>query len=121
MYFKNKKENNGGLSILSMTGLAILVILALSYFNISIKSIVEDPSIPQNIDNVIQGEQTHENINYLTSLVVNFWNQNLKTPVMNFYNNIWIPRIWTPFWNDMQRIQRGEGTIFQDMSPGVPS
>ena len=60
------------MSILGVIVFAVIVIMVLSYFKISIKSLVESPS-------------GQENINFVREGVVNFWDDYLKGPVENFW------------------------------------
>ena len=69
---KNKKQQRG-MSILGVIVFVVIVILVLSFFNISIKSVVESPS-------------GQENINYVRGGVVGFWDNHLKEPVEKFWN-----------------------------------
>ena len=92
--FHNKK---GGISILGILILAIIVILVLSYFNISIKAVVESPT-------------GQENINYVGGGTRSLWNTYLAGPAAYLWNDIWIKIFWKGFINNMERIRDGQPT-----------
>lgn len=61
------------MSIFGVIVFGVIVILILSYFKISIKSLVESPS-------------GQENINYVREGVMNVWDNYLKEPAAKFWN-----------------------------------
>ena len=101
--FKNKK---GGISILGILFLTIILILVLSYFNISIKSVVNSPTGKDNIEYVGGGTK-------------NLWDKYLKEPVNYFWNEIAIKIFWKAFINNMEHIRDGKPTDFQNASPKI--
>lgn len=58
-----------GMSIIGAIIFGFVIVLLLSYFNVSIKSIVESPA-------------GQENINYVREAVNNFWNSYLAEPAL---------------------------------------
>ncbi|MES2023608.1 MAG: hypothetical protein V4439_02910 [Patescibacteria group bacterium] len=123
MFGKNTKKEAGSLSILGIVSLLIILIVILSYFNINLKSVVEDTTNTSSVKSVVQSPQTADNVNYVTSTIQNFWNDlwdnYLSVPFTNFYNNFWLPYIWNPFWDNMKRIQNGQPTDIQNAAPTV--
>ena len=94
MTYFNKK---GGISILSIVILAFIAILVLSYFNISIKSVVESPT-------------GQENINYVGGGTKNLWNDYLAKPAAYLWNDVWVNIFWKSFILNMERIRDGQPT-----------
>ncbi len=62
-----KKPQNKGISILGIIFVCFILILVLSYFHISVKSIINNPTTKENINYVIKGSK------YV-------WNNYLKKP-----------------------------------------
>src|SRR3989344_7636991 len=88
--FKNKQR---GISILGVLFLTVVIILVLSYFNISIKAVVESPA-------------GQENIEYVKGGTKNLWTEYLKEPVSYLWNG-WLNLFWRPFIDNMERIRDG--------------
>ena len=80
----NKKS---GISILGFVLFVGLIILALSYFHISIRGIVESPA-------------GQENVNYVGGIGSNVWNKYLKKPTEYFWNDLWVP-LWKNFTSSL--------------------
>lgn len=79
---KNNKQN--GVSILGILFLGLIIILALSYFKINIKSVIESPV-------------TQDNITYVRGGTRNLWDDYLKEPVSYLWKEIFINNLWKPF------------------------
>lgn len=73
-----------GMSIIGAIIFGFIIVLLLSYFNVSIKSIVESPT-------------GQENINYVREAVNNFWNNYLAQPASYLWNDVWLKLVWHPF------------------------
>jgi hypothetical protein len=86
-----------GVSILGVVVLGFLLILVLSYFNISIKSTVESPT-------------GQDNIHYVGGGAKSLWVTYLKEPLSYFWNEIWIKLFWNSFKNNLERIRDGKPT-----------
>lgn len=86
-----------GISILGTLFLGVIILLALSYFNINIKSIVESPT-------------SQENINYVKGETKSFWTAYLAEPASYLWNDIWINIFWKSFIYNMERIRDGQPT-----------
>ncbi len=93
-----------GISILGIVFLGIILILVLSYFNISIKAVVESPSAKSNMG-------------YVTDNSESLWNQYLKKPVDYFWNEIWVKIFWASFVDNMERIRDGKPTNIENSAP----
>ena len=98
MAYLNKKA---GISILSIVVLALIAILVLSYFNISIKSVVESPV-------------GQENINYVGGGTKNLWNDYLSKPASYLWNDVWVNIFWKGFINNMELIRDGKPTDYEN-------
>lgn len=88
-----------GISILGVLVLGALLLLVLSYFNISIKAVVESPT-------------GQENVNYVTRGIQNFWKNYLEKPVSYLWNDVWKNIFWKSFVSNMERIRNGQPTDF---------
>ena len=92
--FKNKKT---GMSILGFLVLAAGFILILSYFNISIKAVVESPTSQENIEYVKGGGKS-------------LWTEYLSEPVNYLWSEVWVKLFWRPFIDNMERLRDGRPT-----------
>jgi len=102
----NEKKKEGGISIVGMLILGFIIILVLSYFKISIKSVVESPT-------------GQENINYVGGGTVNLWDTYLKGPASYLWNDVFVDIFWKSFINNMERIRDGQPTDYQVNTPTV--
>ncbi len=110
----------GALSILAIASIAVIIfVLASAVLKIDFQKVVEDPETTKVFKDAVQSEQTKKNVDYVSTQTKTFWERNLKDPFNNFYNNIFLVYIWRPFIDNMQKIQRGEPTILQEMAPVV--
>jgi hypothetical protein len=96
-YLKNKKR---GMSILGFLVLGAIIILVLSYLNISIKGVVESPT-------------GQENVNYVKDSTKSLWATYLAEPASYLWNDVWINIFWKSFISNMERIRDGEPTDFE--------
>jgi hypothetical protein len=92
-----KFDKQKGISILGVLVLAVVIILVLSYFHISIKAVVESPT-------------GQENINYVRVTSKNLWNDYLAQPASYLWNDVWINIFWKGFISNMERIRDGKPT-----------
>lgn len=93
----NKKA---GISILGIIVLGAILILVLSYFNISIKAVVDSPT-------------GQENINYVKGGTKSLWTAYLAEPAAYLWNDVWVKIFWKGFISNMERIRDGQPTDFQ--------
>ena len=103
---KFNKIKKGGISIVGILILGFIVILVLSYFKISVKSVVESPT-------------GQENISYVGGGTVNLWDTYLKEPASYLWNDIFVNIFWKSFVNNMERIRDGQPTDYQVNTPTV--
>ncbi|PIP68988.1 hypothetical protein CO033_02750 [Candidatus Nomurabacteria bacterium CG_4_9_14_0_2_um_filter_32_10] len=99
-------ERKRGISIIGVLLLGFILILVLSYFKISVKSIVESP-------------EAQENIEYVGGGTRNLWNDYLKKPALYFWNDIFINIFWKSFINNMERIRDGKPTDYELAAPSL--
>jgi len=92
-----KQNTQKGISILGVLVLGFILILVLSYFNISIKGVVESPT-------------GQENLNYVQGTSVSLWDKYLAGPASYLWNDIWINLFWNSFVSNMERIRDGQPT-----------
>jgi hypothetical protein len=104
---KNKnKKNNGGISLIGILVLGFILILVLSYFKISIRTVVESP-------------EAQDNIGYVSNAGVSVWDKYLKVPLNKFYNNVVKDLLWASFVNNMERIRDGHPTEMEENAPSL--
>ena|SRR3989344_3948302 len=101
-----RKKKNGEISILSVLLLGFIVILVLSYFQISIKAVVESPD-------------AQDNFNYVGGAGKNLWVEYFKEPVSYLWNDVWVDIFWKSFILNMERIRDGLPTEFENAAPTV--
>lgn len=99
----NKKK---GISILGILILGVIIILVLSYFNISIRSVVNSPT-------------AKENVNYVRGGAKSLWTTYLAEPSAYVWNNILIKIFWNSFISNMERIQSGKPTDIDNAANNV--
>lgn len=104
-----KSENNRtkkGISILGVLVFGVVILLVLSYFNISIRAVVESPA-------------GQENVNYVSRTGKNLWDNYLEKPVSYLWNDIWLNLFWKPFIYNMERIRDDKPTDLEESAPTV--
>lgn len=92
-------DKKGGISIIGVIFFGLIIILALSYFNVNIKSIAESPT-------------GQENINYVQGSVKDLWNTYLAKPASYLWNDVVVKIFWKSFISNMERIRDGQPTDF---------
>ena len=101
--FNWKKDNRG---IISWVFLIIIAVIILSYLGFDLKSIIE-------------GEQSQGNFAYLWNGGLYIWEQYLSSPILYFWNNIFIDLIWSSFTENMEVIKGGGPVISPDLAPEI--
>jgi hypothetical protein len=99
----NKKR---GISILGVLVLGVIIVLVLSYFNISIKSVVNSPT-------------GQENVNYVRGGVKGLWTTYLAEPAAYLWNDVWLNIFWKGFISNMERIHDGKPTDFDNVGDSL--
>ncbi len=99
-------NTNRGISIIGLIILAFIVILILSYFNVSIKSVVQSPT-------------GQENIQYVGGGAKSFWQTYLEEPAAYLWNDVWVKIFWKGFISNMERIRDGQPTDFDKAANGL--
>jgi|SRR3989344_7149675 len=97
---KNKKyfkTRGGGISILGVLVLGIIIIMALGYFNISLKAVVESPT-------------GQENVIYVKDSAKSFWTRYLAEPAEYLWKDVWVNIFWKGFISNMERLRDGKPT-----------
>ena len=95
----NLKNDNRGL--VKWIFIIIIAIIILSYFGFDLRSIVE-------------AEGTQNNLNYVWGGVVTVWDDYLSTPILYFWQNIFLNLIWSAFVENMETIKSGGPIINTD-------
>jgi hypothetical protein len=105
MINSNKKnKNNIGLSILGLVVVLAIGLLVLSYFKISVRSVVESPT-------------GQDNIGYVKGTSQSVWQRYLAKPAHYLWQDVWIDIFWKSFILNMQRIRDGEPTDITNAAP----
>lgn len=99
-------KRNKGISIIGILFFGLIIIFILSYFKVSIKSVVESP-------------EAQENIGYVKGGSVSLWEKYLKGPASYLWNDVFIDIFWKSFINNMERIRNGEPTDYEINAPSV--
>jgi len=99
-----KINREKGISIVGILILCFILILVLSYFKISVRSVVESPT-------------GQDNINYVGGGTRNLWNDYLEQPASYLWNDIFVNIFWKSFVNNMERIRDGKPTDFENAAP----
>ena len=94
-------NKQAGISILGIIFLSVLIILVLSYFNISIKSVVNSPT-------------GQENVNYVGEGTKSLWTTYLAGPASYLWNDVWVNIFWKGFINNMELIRDGKPTDYEN-------
>jgi len=103
----NKKINKqSGLSLLGILVLGFILILVLSYFNISVKSVVQSPT-------------GQENINYVKGTGETVWQKYLQKPAAYLWNDVFVAIFWQSFISNMERIRDGKPTDYQQVGENL--
>lgn len=102
----NFNKNKKGISIIGILLLGFVLILVLSYFKISVKSVVESPT-------------GQENINYVGGGSRSVWDDYLKQPAAYLWNDIFVNIFWKSFVNNMERVRDGKPTDYENAAPTV--
>src|SRR3989338_9638114 len=96
--------SNNGISLLGVLFLGFLGILALSYFNISIQSVVESP-------------KAQDNLEYVGGGTVDLWQKYFKGPATYLWKDVFVNILWKTFVENMERIRDGKYTEDQNSAP----
>lgn len=100
------KKNKGGISVIGILILGFILLLVLSYFKISIRTVVESP-------------EAQDNIQYVSGAGVSVWDKYLKKPANDFWNKVVKDLLWASFVNNMERIRDGQPTEMEENAPGL--
>jgi hypothetical protein len=100
-------KNTRGFISLKTIAIAVLIILAVSFFGIDLKKLAQNPT-------------TQSNFNYVWSGVSFVWESYLRTPLSFVWNNVFIDLIWEPSYDALTQLKNGEGeSLFQSMAPKI--
>ena len=94
-----KYNKQAGIRIIGMIFLAGIIIFVLSYFNISIRSIINSPTGQENVSYVREGTKS-------------LWEIYLAKPVSYLWNDVCVNIFWKGFISNMERIRDGQATDF---------
>jgi hypothetical protein len=97
----NKNNKNFGISIIGILILGAILLLILSYFNISVRGVVQSPT-------------GQDNINYVKGTSQSVWDKYLAEPAHYLWQDVWVNIFWKSFINNMQRIRDGQPTDLEN-------
>jgi len=80
----------------------------MSYYGISLRSLVNNPV-------------TQDNIGYVATSSVSIWDQYLKQPASYLYNQVFISLIWNPAIDNLTKMKDGQPTNVQTNAPQLPT
>ena len=103
---KFRHNTNSGLSILGIIFLGVIIILVLSYFNISIRGVVESP-------------EAQDNLEYVGGGTVSLWDRYLRDPATYLWNDIWLELFWRPFIENMRNLRDSNHSDIEQEVPSV--
>ncbi len=83
-----------------------VIILVLSYFNISIRGVVQSPT-------------GQDNLNYVKDTGTGFWDRYLTRPAHYLWNDIFLNLFWNSFVSNLERIRDGQPTDFDKYAPKI--
>ena len=89
MIFKLKKDNRG---LVQWIFIIIIAIIILSYFGFDLRSIIE-------------ADGTQNNLEYTWGGVVMVWERYLASPVLYFWQNIFLDLIWSAFVENWESLK----------------
>lgn len=72
-----------------------------------------------NVKEVVEDEQTQDNIEYVTKNTKSAYNNYAKDAVSYVWNDIFIELIWKSFISNMERLKEGRELDFELAAPGV--
>lgn len=94
------------MSILGVLVMGLLIIIVLSYFNISLKSIVESPT-------------GQENVTYVKDTAKSVWVTYLAEPAEYLWKDVWVNIFWKGFISNMERIRDGKPTDIDEAAQKI--
>jgi hypothetical protein len=106
----NIPTNNG---LIKAIVIIIIAILILSYFGISLRSIINSPTGQENLS------FTKQIVWDVWTFAVKIWNQYLKKPA-TFVFDKFVDLIWTPMIDNLTKMNKGEPVNYQTNTPKLP-
>ncbi|HAS80581.1 MAG: hypothetical protein UR25_C0002G0091 [Candidatus Nomurabacteria bacterium GW2011_GWE1_32_28] len=101
---KKSNKSEKGISLIGILLLGFILILVLSYFKISVRSVIEDPL-------------AQDNISYIGGNTRNLWDDYFKKPAFYLWNDVFIDIFWVSFIDNMERIRDGKPTDYENLAP----
>ena len=81
--------------------LIIGIILASYFFDFSVQDAIED-------------EQTQSNLGYIKENAIHFYDTYLRNTIEYLWNDIFIELLWNNFVGNLEAINNGEPTVFEE-------
>jgi len=82
----------------------VLVIVALSYFNISVRTIVNS-------------DMVQDNFSFVWGWVKHIWNNYMARPARYLWNDIFIKLLWSSFVDNLEKIKTGDSIDIIENAP----
>ena len=92
--------------IIKLIILIVAALLILSYFGISLRTLVNSPV-------------TQDNISYTSTGAVTVWDKYLKQPAGYLWDKIFLNLIWDPAINNLKNLRDNKPTTIQQDAPVV--
>lgn len=86
----------------------VLIIITLGFFGINIE------------EDVAGNEDVQDNVSYVWTGVVNFWDRYLSGPADYIWNDVFIDLIWESFIVNMQSLRNGESPTNFELQGDLP-
>lgn len=93
--------------LIKLVLIIVVALIVLSYFGISVRSIIESPA-------------GQDNFGYVGVWISSVWNTYLARPFSYLWNDIFIKLLWSSFTDNLEKIKRGEPHDFNQNPPQVP-
>lgn len=86
----------------------ILILVALGMFGVNVE------------EDVAENENVQDNVSYVWTGAVNFWNRYLAEPADYVWNDVFVGLIWDSFVINMQQIRSGESATNFELQGELP-
>lgn len=86
----------------------ILILVALGMFGVNVE------------EDVAGNEDVQDNVSYVWTGVVNFWDRYLAGPADYIWNDVFVDLIWESFIVNMQALRNGESATNFDIQGDLP-
>lgn len=100
-------SKNKGMSLFQTLLLIVVIIVILSYIGFDIRSAIES-------------DQSKKNFGYIKAVTVTVWERYLERPASYAYNDIFLPWIWRPTFENLKKLRDGQSPDMVNNAPQMP-